>query len=444
MNNQQSAQAWFDSLVYDNSVIAKAMADNHFFDIQNQAQSRLATVSIPQRKQEAWRYTDLRSLYRQRFISPDVIKPEPMAELFDDWVYGNSESYRLVMLNGQFSADLSNLPLPVEGVTIKGLNEISDTQRNQVTAYLAEENAFSDDMFDVVNRSLFQDGYFIHLGKQRVLKQPIEIVHLVIPGDQSLLAQPRSVVLLEPSAELQLVERFIGFTDASYFHNSLLRVQLGDNAQLQHVRLQQENREAHHLSRVLISQQRDSRYHLMNVATGSKWGRSDIHVTLQGEQADCQIQGLYTVADGQYNDIHLDVSHLAPHCNSELKFNGLLLGAGRGVFDGRILVDQLAQKTNAQMSNHNLMLDEQADIDTKPVLEIYADDVKCSHGATVGSIDPEQLFYCQSRGLSRHQAVRLLCKGFARQVIENLQDSTLLQYVESQVNTVLQQEGSQR
>lgn len=443
MNNLQTAQTWFNSLVYDNSVIAKAMVDNQFFDIQNQAQSTLGSIDIPARKQESWRYTDLKSLFKHRYISPDATQTAPVTEVFDEWIYSNTQSYRLVMLNGQFNAELSVLPLASEGVSISGLNEITEEQRNLVSAYLSEPNEFTHDIFDVVNRALLQDGYFIHLGKAQALQLPIEIVHLVTHNNQQLLAQPRSVILLEPSAEMHLIERFIGFNSADYFHNSLLRIQLQDNARLHHVRLQQENPQSHHLTRVLVTQQRDSRYQLMNISTGAKWGRSDIHVKLQGEHADCEIQGLYTVSNAQYNDVHLDISHLAAHCKSELKFNGILLGAGQGVFDGRILVDQLAQKTDAQMSNHNLMLSEQADIYSKPVLEIYADDVKCSHGASVGSIDPEQLFYCQSRGLSRLQAVRLLCEGFASQIIENLQDATLLQAVKNQVNSVLQREDSQ-
>ena len=441
MNN--TVQAWFDSLVYDNSVIAKAIADDQFFEIQDQAQSRLGSINMPERRQERWRYTDLKSLFQQRYMSPDSIQLEPMAELFEDWIYSATESYRLVMLNGQFNAGLSVLPPSVEGVSICGLNQVSDAQRKQLNRYLSEQNVFSDDVFDVVNRALVQDGFFIHLAERQVLQQPIEIVHLMTAGNQQLLAQPRSVVLLETSSEAHIVERFIGIDDVNYFHNSLLRIQLQPNAQLHHVRLQQENSQAHHLSRVLINQQRDSRYRLMNIATGSKWGRSDIHVRLEGEQAECQMLGLYTVNHQQYNDVHLDVSHLAAHCQSELGFNGILLGAGRGVFDGRILVSPQAQKTDARMNNHNLMLSEQADIDTKPVLEIYADDVKCSHGATVGSVDPEQLFYCQSRGLSRHQAVRLLCQGFASQIIQNLQQPELKQYVENQVNSVLQPEASQ-
>ncbi len=443
MNNLDSAQQWFDSLVYDNSVTARALTHSHLFDIQDQAQSSLASVNIPQRKQEAWRYTDLKSLYKHQFISPDATQTEPLVEVFDDWIYSSSDSYRLVILNGQLSADLSSLPSPTAGITISGLNQINEKQRKLVSAFFTEQNAFSDDVFDVVNRALIQDGYFIHIGKGVVMEKPLEIVHLVTAGDQKILAQPRSVVLLESSASARIVERFTGFSEESYFHNSLLRIQLEENSQLQHIRLQQESGFSHHLSRLLVNQHRDSRYNLMNIATGSKWGRSDVHVKLEGKNAECQMQGVYTVADEQYNDVHLDVSHLAPHCRSELNFNGILLGAGRGVFDGRILVDKLAQKTDSQMTNHNLLLSEQAEIDTRPLLEIYADDVKCSHGATVGSIDPEQLFYCQSRGLSRHLAVRLLCEGFANRIIENLPDSLVREYALNMVIDLLQQERYQ-
>jgi Fe-S cluster assembly protein SufD len=443
MNNLDTAQEWFDSLVYDNSVIAKAMTDNHFFEVQDQAQSSLASINIPQRKQEAWRYTDLKSLYKHQFISPDATQTQSLVEAFDDWIYSTSESYRLVMLNGQLSADLSCLPSSTAEISISGLNQINEKQRKLVSTFFAEQHAFSDDVFDVINRALIQDGFLIHIGKGVVLDKPIEILHLVTAGGQQMLAQPRSVVLLESSASALIVERFTGFSEDSYFHNSLLRIQLEDNSELQHVRLQQESNSSHHLSRLLVHQQRDSRYHLMNIATGAQWGRSDIHVELQGNQAECTMQGVYTVTDKQYNDVHLDVSHIAPHCRSELNFNGILLGAGRGVFDGRILVDKLAQKTDSQMTNHNLMLSEQAEIDSKPLLEIYADDVKCSHGATVGSIDSEQLFYCRSRGMSRHQAVRLLCEGFANRIIENIPDPLVREYAQNKVIDLFQVEGNQ-
>ena len=440
MNHQQQTRAWIDALVYDNSVIAKAIADNRYFDIQNQAQMRLQEIDIPNPRHEAWRYTDFKSLLGQQFISQDARLLDPRAELFDDWIYRDTESYRLVMLNGRFCEDLSLLPAPAKGVTVTGINQISEKQRRQMEASLVQANTFSDDIFDLINRALLQDGFYIQLGQGKSLQLPVEIVHLVTSSDRQLLAQPRSVLILEPSAEIQIIERFIGISDTQYFHNSQLHIQLQDNARLHHMRFQQESRQAHHLSRVQINQQRDSHYQLMNIATGAKWGRSDVHLSLEGENAECEMLGLYTVDDEQYNDIHLDVSHLAAHCQSELYFNGILLGAGRGVFDGRILVEQSAQKTDASMTNHNLVLSDHADIDTKPVLEIYADDVKCSHGATVGSIDPEQLFYCQSRGLTRHQALKLLCQGFANQVFEKLSDARLLEYAQNQVNAVLQKE----
>lgn len=443
MNNKDSAQQWFDSLVDANSVIASGMKDSHFFEVQDQAQSSLSSINIPHRKQEAWRYTNLKSLYKHQFISAGTTQTQPMVKAFDDWIYSTSESYRLVMMNGQLSADLSSLPSPSADITISGLNQINEKQHKLVSTFFAEKNAFSDDVFDVLNRALIQDGFLIHIGKGVVLDKPIEILHLVNAGDRQMLVQPRSVVLLESSASARIVERFTGFNQDSYFHNSLLRIQLEDNSELQHVRLQQESSLSHHLSRLLVQQQRDSRYRLMNIATGAQWGRSDIHVKLQGNQAECTMQGVYTVTGEQYNDVHLDVSHLAPHCRSELNFNGILQGAGRGVFDGRILVDKQAQKTDSQMTNHNLMLSEMAEIDTKPLLEIYADDVKCSHGATVGSIDPEQLFYCQSRGLSRQQAVRLLCEGFANRIMENLSDPQVLEYAQNTVIDLLQQEGHQ-
>ena len=208
---------------------------------------------------------------------------------------------------------------------------------------------------------------------------------------------------------------------------------LAANARLQHHRLQHETRNARHLSRIELRQQTASEYHGVNVATGASWSRTDINARFDGPHAVCELDGLYTVGDGQYNDFHLDVLHNVPHCRSREDFKGIVYGDGRAVFDGMILVEKDAQKTDAQLSNKNLLLSQKGEVDTKPQLEIHADDVKCSHGTTVGKLDPNQLFYLRSRGIDQHRARQMICLGFAEQVLSSFDDAAVHDYVQSQM-----------
>jgi Fe-S cluster assembly protein SufD len=238
---------------------------------------------------------------------------------------------------------------------------------------------------------------------------------------------------LQPGSSLKLLERYTSADHSEYFFNGLTQIELCSDARLSHHRLQQESRNAFHLCRVALNQHGGSEYNALNLSTGAHWSRTDINARFSGEHARSTISGLYSLNDGQYNDIHLDVQHLKPNCQSKQEFKGILLGKGRAVFDGRILVEKDAQKTDAQLSNKNLVMADDAEIDTKPQLEIYADDVKCSHGTTVGKLDQNQLFYLRSRGINENDATRMLCLGFADQLISNIDDQALHDFIHQHI-----------
>ena len=247
--------------------------------------------------------------------------------------------------------------------------------------------------------------------------------------DEPRVAQPRHLVHLEAGAQATLVERYVSLGESLYCTNAVMEVALGRDAVLKHERLQMESRNAFHLTGFYLVQDENSRYSGINIGLGARWARTDLNTRFRGEHAECLLQGLYLAGDGQLLDYHLDVEHAVPNCRSEENFKGLLTGQGRAVFDGRVLVSKDAQKSDAAMSNRNLMLSEQAEIDTKPQLEIYADDVKCSHGTTVGQIEPEMLFYLRSRGIDAAQARRMLCLGFAGEIIDRLGDEAVREHV---------------
>jgi Fe-S cluster assembly protein SufD len=266
-----------------------------------------------------------------------------------------------------------------------------------------------------------------------VVDKPIEVVYLNFAVEHATLSQPRSLVILGDNARATLVERYTSTGSSEYLFNGVSEVQLGAHANLQHYRLQQESKSAVHLSHVDISQDTGSAYHAINIATGAAWSRSEIAARFTGEHALCDVNGVYTVIDKQYTDFHLDIHHNLPNCQSRENFRGIVFGAGRAVFDGKILVEKHAQKTDAHLSNKNLLLTENAEIDTKPQLEIYADDVKCSHGTTIGKIDPNQLFYLYSRGIEKHVAYNMLCLGFAAQILEQVADEQVHTYIQGQL-----------
>jgi Fe-S cluster assembly protein SufD len=238
--------------------------------------------------------------------------------------------------------------------------------------------------------------------------------------EQAVTVQPRHLVLLEPGAQATLIERHSGRNDSeqSGFANHLYEILLEENAHLHHLRLLDESPAAFHLDSHFVRQQRSSNYRHASFVISGGWVRSEVEVDLAGEGAETTLDGLFVVGDRQTSDIQLDIRHNAAHCHSETIVKGIAYGRGRGVFDGRILVAQDAQKTEANLASNNLLLNDTAEIDTKPQLEIYADDVKCSHGTTVGQLDETQLFYLRSRGIPANEAYSMLCQGFAAEVVD--------------------------
>jgi Fe-S cluster assembly protein SufD len=281
------------------------------------------------------------------------------------------------------------------------------------------------------------DGLFVHIRKNTILDRPLEVVHLNLSLEQPALIQPSSLLILDQGARAQIIERFISTGESLYFHNGISEILLEDHARLSHLRLQEESLQAYHLHRSLLSQGTGSHYNNTSISSGGQWARHDLQVRFRGQNAECTTHGLYLVGDKQLADQHLDVRHTTAMNTSHHTHKGILYGNGRAVFDGRILVNQDAQKTDANLSNHNLLLSRHAEVDTKPQLEIYADDVKCSHGTTVGQLEPDQLYYLRSRGISQTKAMQMLCTGFAGEILESIELQPVREHVEHRVHAVL-------
>lgn len=404
---------------------------------RNRAAECLRQLGFPQRRHEAWRYTSVDRLLKQDFL-PATAGEFPDIDI-DSLRLPQLDAYRAVLVNGRFVPALSSLDGLPAGVTVGSLREQITHNPILPARWLGKAAGEPAHAFSALNTATMEDGLFIHIARGQQPERPIEVLHLTTAPADAVVAQSRNLVLLETGAQATLLERFAG-TDASmYFNNSLSEVILQDSAELGHYRLQDESPAAFHLHSLFINQHTHSRYRNTGFALGGSWSRTELTVRLLGTAAAAQFNGLYLAGEQQLSDIHLDIRHAMPGCESNTSYKGVLHGKGRAVFDGRIEVSAGAGKSDAHLHNANLLLSRNAEVDTKPQLEIYADDVKCSHGTTVGQLDPAQLFYLRSRGIDEAEARRLLCLGFAGEILERCTIMPLREHIEATVSDRLLQ-----
>lgn len=376
---------------------------------------------LPSRGDEAWRYTSLEPLLDTAWLHCEAAALD--GELQHS-VLTDAPAARLVFVDGRWNPALSQLPVAA-GIRAESLRDALEQRPDEIARWLgrAVPAAGGAAPFAALNTALLDDGAWIGIDADVQADGPIELLYLCTArasGDRPAAPaiNPRNLIVLEPGAAATVVEHYGSVHDGPSFTNALTEVHLGAGAQLQHVRLQDENRAARHLSQVYLRQARASRYQGYHVSLGALWSRTEFHNRMDAEHAQFALDGLYIAGDRQLADVHLDIDHAVPHGTSRERFKGIVLGRGRAVFDGRVRVQADAQKTDAQLANDNLLLSREAEIDTKPQLEIYADDVRCSHGTTIGQLEPSQLFYLRARGIDARTARRMLCLGFAMELLE--------------------------
>ncbi|HEX2667649.1 MAG TPA: Fe-S cluster assembly protein SufD [Gammaproteobacteria bacterium] len=375
--------------------------------LQQQALQRAEARGFPQARDEAWKYTSLATLEQRGFkpasstVTLDAITLAPL-------LVTGLDCPRAVFVNGRYAAALSRLPQGVRVVAARDADE-------SLGALLTVPPEWQDDTFLNLNTALFQDALLVEVSGE--LTEPLEFLHVSAPEAAAASHHPRCTVKLGPNARATLIERYAGLEGAKHFTNSVVQIELASGAKLTHLRLQEESLQGFHLGRVLVSQAADSTYESHNLQHGAAWARLDLAVALKATGAAAELNGLYAVGGRRHLDNHTRVDHLAPHTASRELYRGILDGQGRAVFNGKVVVAPHAAKTDASQANHNLLLSRGAEIDTKPELEIYADDVKCSHGATIGQLDEQQLFYLRSRGLDAETARSLLIGAFAERLL---------------------------
>jgi len=390
---------------------------------------------LPSRKEESWKYTDIKFLEKSDFHK---VTQQSMVK-FDNlsaFVLQNVESIKLVFVNGEFSTALSDLTLVPNNIICCSLKTALREHSALVRTYLSQP--IDNNLFPFVNlnAALLSDGLFLVVPKNEVLKVPIHL--LFINTLDYAYTCPRNIIVADESSKACLLEEHYGEAAENYFTNVVTDIYTKNNAHVDYYKIQNEAVTATHIADIVVHQTQDSKVKTVSLALGSRLARENVRVYLSERSAECSINGFYcTQADGQHIDNHVQIDHIAPHGVSEMIYKGVLDKKSRAVFNGKIHVYQDAQKTQSQQANHNLLLSPNAEIDTKPEFEIYADDVKCAHADTVGQLDLESLFYLRSRGIEKAVAMKLLTRAFSDDVLKRVEQQDILQRMQTLLNQKL-------
>ena len=397
--------------------------------MRRDAFARFCDAGFPTTKDEDWRFTNVAAIARGSFAAAAAGNSRlTMEELQPFRIPG--AACRLVFVNGHFEPELSDkasCPPAVEAGSLAGaLARNPETLDPHLGRYLNTQR----DSFCCLNTAFLEDGAYVRIAKGTVVEAPLHLLFVSIGAGEPLMAHPRNLLIAEPDTQVDIVEEHVSLDEGIFFSNVVTELVAQENAVLSHHMIERENREAFHVSTLRIQAARNANVRSHSVLTGGALVRNNIHPVLSGEGAECLINGLF-IGDGhQHMDNYMLLEHASPHCSSRQFYNGILDGEAHGVFHGRIIVHKDAQKTDAKQTNRNLLLSDSAQIDTKPQLEIYADDVKCTHGATIGQVDEEALFYLRTRGLKEGSARQLLLFAFAGECLERIAPGAARTYIE--------------
>jgi Fe-S cluster assembly protein SufD len=406
--------SYLDSLLYGQGQIP-ASPLSWLNELRTEALERANALTVPTTRDEDWRFTDLSPLYRAA-LRPSTRLAEIAASAIDPWVIPEAGS-RLVFVDGAFAPHLSAVE-PEDGVLLLPLASALTRHGERLRAHLARVAPFEGDPFYAVNTAWLRDGAAVLIDGDRDVHRPIHL--LVVSASPGAAVYPRALVVAARGSRCTIVEEFVSLHHDTGFTNGVTEVSVGENASVRHVRLQRESVNAFHIATCGVRVARDGRYSSVSISLGARISRYGLTVTQAAEGTSFEIDGLALISGRQLADTHSFLDHAHPQGRSRQLHKCIVGGAAHAVFNGKILVRPGAQRTDSAQQSRNLLLSERAHVDTKPQLEIFADDVKCAHGATVGQLDAEQIFYLRSRGLHESSARDLLTFAFAAEIVERI------------------------
>ena len=400
-------------------------------DLRTAGAAAFARLGFPSTRSEDWAYTNVSSIAQTNFVaaSDRAASVTTDASHLEAFSFGSAWPM-VVFLNGRFTPSLSSHEALPDGVRVMTLAQAALDEPELLQRYLGSAASADRDGFTALNAAFAGEGTLIHVAKEMVTETPVHLLHVTDASGDGVMSHPRHVIIVERHAKASVIESYVALDDATYFTNTVTEVILEDGATLHHSRVQRESLSAFHIGTIEARQGRDSHFVQFSFQTGAQLSRSNVYTVLDGDGCGTTLNGIFMLDGAQHGDHQTRVEHVAPNCFSRELYKGLLDGASHGVFNGKVYVHPEAQKTDGKQTNNTLLLSPDARIDTKPQLEIYADDVKCTHGATVGRMDETALFYLKSRGVGSVLAKQLLMYAFAADVIETIENSAMKEVLE--------------
>jgi Fe-S cluster assembly protein SufD len=399
-------------------------------DLRDQAASRFVELGFPTVRDEEWRFTNVAPIASSEFRLAPPARLEPAA--LDTFIYSDAP-FRLVLVNGRFSPELSRTSGLPTGVRFGSLATASTDQADVVGRYLGQLADPSSRAFAALNTAFTHDGAYVYVPDGLVLEQPLQILFVSDGDGAASMSHPRTLIVAGDRTQLQIVESYVSAPGQKHFTNAVTEIVAGENSVVDHYKVQEESEDAFHIASLHINASRSSTVTTHAFTLGGRLVRNDIIAVMDGEGAECTLNGLY-LADGErLVDTHTTIDHAKPHCPSHEVYKGILGGKARAVFNGKIIVRIDAQKTDAKQTNRALLLSDNASINTKPQLEIFADDVKCTHGAAIGQLDDDAIFYLRARGLTYLEARDMLIHAFAGEILERVKIEPLRRALETEL-----------
>ena len=404
-----------------------ATAPEWLANLRTTGVSHFTELGFPTLKQEEWVFTNVKPIQELPFLP--ATRPDGTAPDLSQYLFAGLTGPRLVFVDGHLSHTLSQIPTLPTGVIVSNLASAIETHGDLVQQHLGHYTKTDASGFSALNTAFIQEGAFIYLPQSKVVDEPIHVIHLATDGDANTV-HLRNLVVAEANSEAKIIESYYSTGDQSVFSNVITEVKVAPDARIEHCKFQEQNRESFHVATIEAHLAANCHFTSHSISTGSRIARNDINLVMNGEHVECVMNGLYLVGDHQLVDHHTVADHAMPNCDSHEYYHGILGDESRGVFNGKIFVREDAQKTDAKQSSRAILLSEKATVNAKPQLEIFADDVKCTHGATVGQLNNEAIFYCRSRGIDEGDARRLLTHAFAGEVIERISIPAVREHLE--------------
>ena len=399
----------------------KNTKENDWFSKQRQSAFDIFKESgFPNTRVEDWKYTDVKPIAKNTFSNITESNVASDNNEIDEILIKDLDCVNLVFINGAYSEKYSDIKNISSKIVIKSMADALINDESLLKKHLTKHINQELSSFTALNTAFIQDGAYINISANTNIDKPINITYISRDSNHPFATHPRNLIVMGENSNATIIENYVGSGKVNYFTNSVTETVLLQGAVLKHYKIQQEGSSAFHIASLNTSQSKDSRFESHLVSIGGALVRNNINASLNEEGAEIIMNGLYMTEDVQHVDNHTRVDHLKPHTQSHQNYRGVLNGKSRGVFNGKVVVHPQAQKIEAYQNNANLLLSDDAEIDTKPELEIYADDVKCTHGATVGQLDDDMLFYLRSRAVDEKTARSLLTYAFADEVISEI------------------------